>query len=89
MITLSETLGAGRGFLRIDFYDTGEALFIGEMTVYAQSGLRPFLPDEADLILGRAWPIRFPLLTALRRPAFDWPGVDVLSPPVRRVDPAT
>jgi hypothetical protein len=55
MIRVAAQLGAGLDHVRVDFYDCGEHFRIGELTLYAWSGLSKFQPDEADFILGRYW----------------------------------
>jgi teichuronopeptide biosynthesis TupA-like protein len=55
MIALAERVGEGFDHLRVDFYDCGERIWIGELTVYSWSGYSRFNPDEADLELGAYW----------------------------------
>jgi hypothetical protein len=65
IITLAERLGAGLSHCRVDMYDCGDRLMIGEITLYSQSGLAVY-PDPAhDLALGAPWTIRRPALRAL------------------------
>jgi hypothetical protein len=64
MITLAERLGAGLAQCRVDIYDCGDRLMVGEITLYSQSGLVPY-PDPADdFALGEPWTIRRPMLRA-------------------------
>ncbi|WP_137180611.1 ATP-grasp fold amidoligase family protein [Roseomonas sp. AR75] len=65
MLAIAARLAAGVSQLRVDLYDTAEGIVVGELTAYHLSGLDPFVPDAADLALGAAWPLRFPLLRAL------------------------
>lgn len=64
MIAAAQTLGRGIDFVRVDFYDTPDRLYFGELTMTPGCGLNAFLPRELDLRLGRYW---------TRRPAAD-PG---------------
>jgi hypothetical protein len=65
MIELAERLGAGLSQSRVDIYDCGDRLMVGEITLYSQSGLVPY-PDPAhDLALGEPWIISRPMLRAI------------------------
>ncbi len=64
MLEIAERLAAGIDHVRVDFYDCGERIYVGEMTLYSWSGMSPFSPDEADLSLGAHWRIRHSLLRA-------------------------
>jgi hypothetical protein len=66
LIKMAEQLGADCDHLRVDFFDTGEKLWAGEITVYPWSGSAAFKPDQADLIMGQWWDLRWPRLKALR-----------------------
>ena len=66
MIAASERLAEDMAQLRVDFYDCGDTVWIGELTVYSWSGLVPFKPPEVDTILGDYWTIDRPLRSALR-----------------------
>jgi len=39
-------------FVRIDFYENNENLYVGEITFYPASGMEKFTPKEYDKILG-------------------------------------
>jgi hypothetical protein len=65
MMHTAAHLSKGFDHLRIDIYDCGDRFWIGEMTVYAWSGLVPFVPDEADYALGAFWRLRRPLTRAI------------------------
>ena len=71
MISIAERLGEGLDHVRVDFYDCGERIYIGEMTLYSWSGLSRFNPDEADVLLGAHWRLRRPLRRALRAVLFS------------------
>jgi hypothetical protein len=65
LVKAAVRLGQGFEHLRIDFYDCDDRFWVGEMTVYAWSGLVPFVPDEADYQLGAFWRLRQPFLRAM------------------------
>ncbi len=65
MIRIAEDLGAGIDHIRVDIFDCGDRIFIGELTAYSWSGRAQFNPDAADFELGRYWRLRSPLLRAL------------------------
>ncbi|MEO6209258.1 MAG: ATP-grasp fold amidoligase family protein [Gemmatimonadaceae bacterium] len=58
MITVAERLGEGLDHVRVDIYDCGDRIWIGELTLYSWSGYSRFDPDEADFELGSYWRIR-------------------------------
>lgn len=64
MIAVSERLGAGLSHCRVDLYDCGDSLRVGEITLYSWSGYYPFQDLAYDEQMGRDWPMRFPLLRA-------------------------
>ena len=64
MIALAERLGQGLDHLRVDFYDCGDSIWVGELTVYSWSGLSPIHPEGADYIFGSYWRVRAPLIRA-------------------------
>jgi hypothetical protein len=70
IIDLAERLGAGLSHCRVDIYDCGDTLTIGEVTLYSWSGMIPFHDPAQDLALGAHWKIRRPALRALRAVAF-------------------
>ena len=64
LIELAERLDAGLSHCRVDIYDCGDRLMVGEITLYSQSGLA-FYPDPAhDFVMGALWNIRRPMLRA-------------------------
>jgi hypothetical protein len=64
ILELAERLGAGISHCRVDIYDCGDTLMVGELTLYSQSGLVIY-PDPAhDFALGALWKIRWPMLRA-------------------------
>jgi hypothetical protein len=66
LVALAEKIGTNFDHVRVDFYDAGERIWIGELTLYNWSGLGRFHPDEADFIMGSYWTIKRPALRALR-----------------------
>lgn len=66
MIAAAEAVAADLDHVRVDFYDGGDQIWIGELTLYSWSGLSKFSPPEADAELGAAWPLHRPVRRALR-----------------------
>ena len=66
ILDLAERIGAGLSHCRVDVYDCGDQLVIGEITLYSWSGLARFHDPAYDLALGAPWTIRRPVLRALR-----------------------
>ncbi len=52
MIRCAEVLSKPFPFVRVDFYETGNKIFVGEMTFYSGGGILPFNPPEWDYKLG-------------------------------------
>lgn len=52
MIKCAEILSKPFPFVRVDFYETDGAFYIGEMTFYPGGGILPFSPREWDYKLG-------------------------------------
>ncbi|GAB0120228.1 ATP-grasp fold amidoligase family protein [Acidisoma sp. 7E03] len=71
MIEIAEQLGEGFDHVRVDIYDAGEKIWIGEITVYSWSGHARFSPDEADKQLGDHWRLRAPLRRGLQTMLFS------------------
>ena len=57
MIELSERLARPFPFVRVDFYEVGGAVYVGEMTFYPGGGASRYIPQEWDLILGEKIPL--------------------------------
>jgi hypothetical protein len=70
MIDLAERLGAGLSHCRVDIYDCGNVLMVGEVTLYSWSGMIPYHDPAQDLAMGAHWRIRHPATRALRAVAF-------------------
>lgn len=52
MLRVSARFSQGIPFLRVDFYDTADALYLGEFTFYPSSGFIGFEPEKWDRTLG-------------------------------------
>ena len=52
MLCLAEKLTQGMPFMRVDFYEANNRLFIGEMTWLPSGGLIPFQPPEWERRIG-------------------------------------
>ncbi|QLF68413.1 polysaccharide biosynthesis protein [Peteryoungia desertarenae] len=57
MVELASEVGKGIDFVRVDFFDTGDQLYIGELTFYPGGGYEAFDPPEYDRIIGDRWTI--------------------------------
>jgi hypothetical protein len=55
MLRWAARLGAGIDFVRVDLYDLGDRVVVGEMTCYPASGRAAFRPAELDAWLGSKW----------------------------------
>jgi hypothetical protein len=66
MLAAAEAVAADLDHARVDFYDAGADIWIGEITLYSWSGMSRFSPPSADTELGAAWPLRRPLRRAVR-----------------------
>jgi hypothetical protein len=72
MIAIAETLSKGFDHMRVDMYATDDAIWFGELTPYAWSGLTVFVPDEADKLVGSYWHLRRPIRRALSGLLVKW-----------------
>ena len=52
MLDIARKLSVDSPFLRVDFYQIGEQVYVGELTFFPGSGLTKFIPAEWDGILG-------------------------------------
>ena len=75
MIELAEKLAKPFPFVRVDFYETGDRILLGEMTFYPGGGVLPYDPQEWDYKIGEWYQLppkmitdRKPPLLALRLP---------------------
>ncbi len=49
---ISKLLSEDIPFLRVDFYEVDQKIYVGELTFYPGAGFSPFYPEEWDGILG-------------------------------------
>lgn len=75
MIELAEKLATPFPFVRVDFYETGDRILLGEMTFYPGGGVLPYEPREWDYKIGEWYQLppktitdKKPPLLALRLP---------------------
>lgn len=52
MVKFAEILSKDFRFVRVDFYETGNKLYFGEMTFTSSSGTEKIYPESFDLELG-------------------------------------
>ena len=52
MIEFAEKLSVNNSFLRVDFYELGDKIYFGELTLYPGGGFSKFYPEEYDYKLG-------------------------------------
>ncbi|KMO72280.1 hypothetical protein BST22_10230 [Mycolicibacterium chubuense] len=57
MIDVAEKLSRETDFLRVDLYDTGERIVVGELTSFPAGGDSPFDPESFNLEFGRPWTV--------------------------------
>ena len=55
MVEVAERMGAGLDHVRVDMYECNDEIYVGELTLYSNSGLQPFEPESADYLLGSYW----------------------------------
>ncbi len=55
MIEWASLLGRGVDFVRVDLYDVGDRVLVGELTPYPAAGTNAFDPATTDAWLGRFW----------------------------------
>ncbi len=56
-IAMAETLGEGLDYIRVDLYDPGDRLVVGELTASPGGGLAEFEPAEYESVIGACWTI--------------------------------
>jgi hypothetical protein len=56
MIGAAETMGRDMDFIRVDFYDTPDRVYFGELTMTPECGTGRFRPKKFDRHLGSLWP---------------------------------
>ncbi len=52
MLHVAELISQDIPFCRVDFYLSGEQIYLGEITFYPTSGFTPFIPDKWDERIG-------------------------------------
>lgn len=55
MIQIAQRLSAEHDFVRVDLYQTDEAVYFGEMTFFPGSGLEVFTPGSFDRLIYERW----------------------------------
>ncbi len=55
MLDLAALLGQDLDFVRVDLYDLGDRVLVGELTPYPGGGNSAYYPAGIDAWLGRAW----------------------------------
>src|SRR5581483_248091 len=55
MLDWAAQLGQGLDFVRVDLYDLGDRVLVGELTAYPAGGNSAYRPTGIDTWLGRAW----------------------------------
>ncbi len=53
----AELLSADFPFMRVDFYDTPEQFYVGELTFYPSGGLIPYKPESFNQYMGSLFDI--------------------------------
>lgn len=59
MIEIAEKLSESFPFVRVDLYNIDGEIYFGEMTFYPGSGYSRFIPDSADLEIGKLFTYSF------------------------------
>ncbi|SEG21548.1 TupA-like ATPgrasp [Bryocella elongata] len=57
MLELAATLSRGTDMLRVDLYDVGGKVYLGELTNTPSRAMMPYPPFEFDLFLGSFWKV--------------------------------
>jgi len=57
MIRIAESLAGNLDFIRVDLYNVGGKIFVGEMTCYPGGGMIKWIPRKYDYFLGSKWKI--------------------------------
>lgn len=70
MIQVAERLSASHDFVRVDLYQTDDAVYFGEMTFFPGSGLEVFTPTSFDRRIYERWLKHSPALDAWDMEAF-------------------
>lgn len=57
MLEIAEKLSSGFPFVRVDFFDTEDKLYVAEMTLYPGGGYTPYHPESFEKELGDLFPL--------------------------------
>ncbi len=60
MLRVAALLGKPFDFMRIDLYNVGDAVYLGEFTPYPHSGMFPYWPRVLDREIGALWTLPEP-----------------------------
>ena len=55
MLEVADRLSEGLDFIRVDLYNIGGRVYVGELTCYPAAGRAPFVPREYDFVFGEPW----------------------------------
>jgi len=55
MLDIGAKVAAGMDHVRVDYLIIGDQFWLGEMTLYSGSGIRPFHTDEYEKLMGEQW----------------------------------
>jgi hypothetical protein len=55
MLQWASELGLGLDFIRVDLYNLGDRVLVGELTPYPEAGRGRFQPKSLDAWLGAMW----------------------------------
>ncbi len=58
MIRVAESLAGNLDFIRVDLYNVGGRIFVGELTCYPGGGRIRWVPRRFDFLLGEKWNIK-------------------------------
>ena len=59
MLQLAESLAAEFDLIRVDLYNVGGRLYVGELTCYPGGGVIKFTPRKYDFLLGEKWDMEY------------------------------
>ncbi len=74
MIEVATKLSQPFPFVRVDFYQVGDRIYLGEMTFYCGGGLKAFYPPVWDTVLGEKIPLPEKKIIDIETPAFKFKG---------------
>ena len=62
MIDVATKVAGDSDFMRVDLYNIGGEIYVGELTIYPGGGFKGCIPDEYDEHLGALWDQRLPTM---------------------------